>query len=138
MRVVAGNGVEVHAGDTVLHLDPKRAVEGSIVTHGHTDHLTPDAHMTPPTVDFLRVRRPARTAKPLPYGRPLEVGGLRVTLHDAGHIFGSAMVEVTGPEGSLVYTGDFNPRGGLTSGRAEPRACDTLVMESTYGDPRFD
>lgn len=139
VQVRAGNGVEVHAASgQVLHLDPKRTTPGAVVTHGHTDHLTADAHMTPPTLDFLRVRRPARGGMPLPYGKEVEVNGLRVTLHDAGHIFGSAMVEARDGEGSLLYTGDFNPRAGFTSGKAEARACDTLVMESTYGDPRFD
>lgn len=138
MRVSGGNGVEVHAGGQTLFLDPKKTTVNSVVTHGHTDHLTPDAHMTPPTLDFLRIRRPTRTGKALPYGRETEVNGMRVKLHDAGHIFGSAMVEVMHDEGTLVYTGDFNPREGFTTGKAEPRACDTLVMESTYGDPRFD
>ena len=138
LHVRGGNGVEVHANGAVLHLDPKRTTGTSVVTHGHTDHLTPDAHMTPPTLDFLRIRRPARSGKALPYGKEAEVAGLRVRLHDAGHIFGSAMVEVLHEEGSLLYTGDFNPVQGFTTGKAEPRACDTLVMESTYGDPRFD
>ncbi|HUR69033.1 MAG TPA: hypothetical protein VM370_07275 [Candidatus Thermoplasmatota archaeon] len=138
MRVVAGNGVEVHSQGDVLCLDPKRTTPGSVVTHGHTDHLTADAYMTPPTVGFLKIRKPTRSALPLPYGTQAQVAGFRVRLHDAGHIFGSAMVEVEAPEGSLVYTGDFNPRAGFTTGRAVPRACDTLVMESTYGDPRFD
>lgn len=138
MKIVGGNGVEVHTPEGVLYLDPKKSTVGAFVTHGHTDHLTPDAYMTPPTLDFLRVRRPTRTGKALDYGKEQDVNGLRVTLHDAGHIFGSAMVEVVTKEGSLVYTGDFNPRQGYTSGKAEPRACDTLVMESTYGDPRFD
>lgn len=138
VQVFAGNGVEVHGGGAVLFLDPKRTIEDSVVTHGHTDHLTPDAYMTPPTLDFLRIRRPARTGKALGYGTPVDVAGKRVTLHDAGHIFGSAMVEVESAEGKLVYTGDFNMRPGFTTGRAEARPCDTLVMESTYGDPRFD
>lgn len=140
MHVRGGNGVEVTHGTRTIFLDPKRAGEGqpSVVTHGHTDHLTPDAHMTPPTLDFLRVRKPTRSGLPLAYGAFAEVGGLHVRLHDAGHIFGSAMVEVATREGNLLYTGDFNPRPGLTCGAAEPRECDVLVMESTYGDPRFD
>lgn len=139
MRVAGGNGVEVHAGGATLFLDPKKAVPGSsVVTHGHTDHLTPDGHMTPPTLDFLRIRKPTRTGMALPYGKEVEVHGMRVRLHDAGHVLGSAMVEVRTPEGTLVYTGDFNPRPGFTCGRATPVPCDTLVMESTYGDPRFD
>lgn len=138
VRVTGGNGVEVASGGSTLFLDPKRTAQGSVVTHGHTDHLTPDAHMTPPTLDFLRIRRPARTGTALPYGQETEVAGMRVRLHDAGHVLGSAMVEVTTSEGTLVYTGDFNPKPGLTVDRARPVACDTLVMESTYGDPRFD
>ncbi|HEX2022822.1 MAG TPA: MBL fold metallo-hydrolase [Candidatus Thermoplasmatota archaeon] len=138
MRVAAGNGVEVHANGSVLRLDPKRASQDAVVTHAHSDHLTPDAHMTPPTLDFLRVRKPARSGAPLPYGQDAEVAGLRVRLHDAGHVLGSAMVEVTTPGGSLLYTGDFNPRGNLACDKAKPVACDVLVTESTYGDPRFD
>lgn len=141
MEVRSGNGVEVASGGRTLLLDPKRAVEGqgAIVTHGHSDHLTADAHMTAPTLAFLRVRKPTNArGTPLAYGEEAVVGGFGVRLHDAGHIFGSAMVEVATDEGALLYTGDFNPRQGLTVGAAAPRACDTLVMESTYGDPRFD
>jgi Cft2 family RNA processing exonuclease len=136
--VASGNGVEVAAGGQVLFLDPKRSTGTSVVTHGHTDHLVPDAHMTPPTLDFLRIRKPARTGSALPYGKPIEIAGMQVLLHDAGHIFGSAMVEVTTPEGNLLYTGDFNPRGSFTTGKAGARECRVLVTESTYGDPRFD
>lgn len=138
MRVTGGNGVQVSSGSSTVFLDPKKTTPDSIVTHGHTDHLTPGGHMTPPTLDFLRIRKPTRTGQPLPYNKQVDVNGLKVELHDAGHIFGSAMVEVTTPEGNVVYTGDFNPRQGFTSGKAEPRACDVLVTESTYGDPRFD
>jgi Cft2 family RNA processing exonuclease len=138
VEVTGENGVRIVSGTRTLFLDPKRQTDGSIVTHGHTDHLTGGATMTPPTLDFLRIRRPARSGTPLAYGKDAEVAGFSVRLHDAGHIFGSAMVEVDGPDGNLLYTGDFNPRAGFTTGRAQARACDTLVTESTYGDPRFD
>lgn len=138
MHVTGGNGVEVSAGGSRIFLDPKRETADSVVTHGHTDHLVPGASMTPPTLDFLRVRRPTRSGQSLPYHKETEVAGLKVKLHDAGHILGSAMVEVTTPEGMVLYTGDFNPQETFTCGRAEPRACDVLVTESTYGDPRFD
>jgi putative mRNA 3-end processing factor len=138
VQVAGGNGVEVSSGASTLFLDPKRTTDRSVVTHAHSDHLTPGATMTPPTLDFLRVRKPARSGTALAYGVRAQVAGLHVSLHDAGHIFGSAMVEVDAPDGRLLYTGDFNPNGGFTSTGAKPRACDVLVTESTYGDPRFD
>ncbi len=61
------------------------------------------------------------------------VRGIEVELHDAGHVIGSAMVAVDG--GRVLYTGDFNPHGTVTAGRAEPRPCETLIIEATYGRP---
>jgi putative mRNA 3-end processing factor len=55
-------------------------------------------------------------------------------LKDAGHTFGSAMVRVD----DLLYTGDFNPEGGATCGRAVPEKCDALVVDATYGKPGFN
>jgi putative mRNA 3-end processing factor len=63
------------------------------------------------------------------------VAGWDVTLHDAGHCLGAAMVHVEGA--NVLYTGDFNTTAGFTTAGAKPVECDTLVMESTYGDPRF-
>jgi Cft2 family RNA processing exonuclease len=90
--------------------------------------------MTPPTLDFLRIRKPAASGVAVGYKTRFEVGGLECTFHDAGHILGAAMVECEG----VLYTGDFNPTPGLVCGAAEAVKCETLVMESTYGDPRFD
>src|SRR5437667_46333 len=96
-------------------LDPARKTPGSIVSHGHMDHLTSGGIMTPQTVAVLKVRR-GGTGQPLPYGKEIGLNGFRVVLKDAGHVFGSAMVRVD----DLLYTGDFNPEGGATCGRAQP------------------
>jgi len=49
------------------------------------------------------------------------------------------MVHLQGPHGSLLYTGDFRPEGGLTCGPAQPRRADHLITEATFGrrDHRF-
>ncbi len=132
-----GNGVEVHHGDRVLHLDPKRAVGGSVVSHGHLDHLASGGVMTPPTVDMLRVRR-GGTGTALAVGEEATVAGFPLRLQEAGHVLGAAMVEVEVDGRTLLYTGDFSTVPGLTRGGAKPVACDVLVMESTYGEPRWD
>ena len=75
----------------------------------------------------------------LEFGQPVEKENFSVRLHPAGHILGSAMVHVTRHQdgATLLYTGDFKLRDSLTCERAEPVRADTLVMETTFGLPRF-
>lgn len=65
------------------------------------------------------------------FGETIEVGGLEVTLHSAGHIPGATMFEVNGHE-TLVFTGDVQTVPTDLVQGAKPVACDTLVVESTY------
>ena len=65
--------------------------------------------------------------------------GVKLTLHNAGHILGSSMVHLHIGEGlhNIVYTGDF--KYGRTR-LLEPATyvfprLETLIMESTYGGP---
>ena len=60
-----------------------------------------------------------------------------VTLLPAGHIFGSAQIFLQGEHDSLLYTGDFKLRHGKSAEAAEWRQADTLIMETTYGLPRY-
>ncbi|HEV8360819.1 MAG TPA: MBL fold metallo-hydrolase [Candidatus Thermoplasmatota archaeon] len=117
-----------------LRLDCAKPGQGpSIVTHAHLDHLRGNAHMTEPTRDFLAARLGLVDARPLAVGAPTQLEGWEVLLHDAGHCLGAAMVEASG----VLYTGDFNPVAALTAPGARPVACEVLVIESTYGDPRW-
>ena len=62
---------------------------------------------------------------------------MNVTLLPAGHIFGSAQLFAESDAGSLLYTGDFKLRPGLSAERTEWRHAQTLIMETTYGLPRY-
>ena len=74
------------------------------------------------------------------YGEPAEIApGVTMTYHDAGHILGSAWVEMRVDDGgaskTLVFSADIGPYGApLLHDPAPPPACDLLVLESTYGD----
>jgi KH/beta-lactamase-domain protein len=76
----------------------------------------------------------------LDYGEVTDISpDIRLTLHNAGHILGSAMVHLHVGEGlhNIVYTGDFKyARTRLLEPATSsfPRA-ETLIMESTYGAP---
>ena len=64
-------------------------------------------------------------------------GGVRISLHHAGHILGAASVLVEGDGRKVVVTGDFADFSQLTVGAAQWPAefadADLLIMESTYG-----
>ena len=71
------------------------------------------------------------------FGEPLEFGPLRLTAIPAGHCFGSAMLLAESGDSSLLYTGDFKLRTGLSAEPCEPRPADILIMETTYGRPHY-
>ncbi len=85
------------------------------------------------------IERFGRTAG---YGRPLELApGVRATFHDAGHILGSASVELHLEHGDtrrrLLFSGDLgNPGRALLRPAPAPPAAEIVVMEATYGDRR--
>lgn len=93
-----------------------------------------------PLFGQAEVERVMSRLRPLSYGEGREIApGVRVRLHDAGHILGSAWVEMEVAEGGsrrvLVFSGDIGSTGSPLLRDAEPpAACDLLVMESTYGD----
>ncbi|NRP89310.1 Ribonuclease [Ensifer adhaerens] len=70
-------------------------------------------------------------------------GGLRFRLWDAGHLLGSASVEIelateTGPI-RILFSGDVGPQHKLLEGRPDaPQDFDYVICESTYGDRERD
>lgn len=81
----------------------------------------------------------ARSLAGLAYGQWREVGpGVRLRLHDAGHIVGSASVEFEIQHGArhvrVLFSGDLGPpRSGLLRERGASVPAEVVVMESTSG-----
>ncbi len=126
-------GMTVRTGSYSLALNPKRASRSdfSFVSHAHIDHVhNPDGNSkiiaSRETVELARVR--GYNLK----GATDQLSG--VDLVDAGHILGSRAILV---EDSVFYTGDFSTRDrGFLKGSPGVK-CDTLIMETTYGNPRY-
>jgi len=76
----------------------------------------------------------------LGYQTPRQVApGVRARYVDAGHILGSASLELTVNEGGrervIAFSGDLGPRGAPLLADATPfERADLLLLESTYGD----
>ena len=75
-----------------------------------------------------------------PYGQSIAVvPGLTLNFHDAGHILGSAIVELVYADDSgsrrLIFSGDIGYRNApVMNEPATFTHADTVLMESTYGD----
>ena len=121
-------------------LDPLDPKSFAFVSHAHSDHIAPHEEIivSERTSRLMQARLPGkRHEHVLPFGQPTDVRGLRVTLLPAGHIFGSAQFFLEKEDGSLLYTGDFKLRQGRSAEAAEWKQAETLVMETTYGLPRY-
>jgi Cft2 family RNA processing exonuclease len=122
-----------------LAIDVRRRQPRGFISHAHTDHMGRHelAWCTPATAALYQRRYGVRATRAMPFGQPLAWDGLTLTTHPAGHVFGSAMLEVSGPHGTLLYTGDFKLRPSATAEAAAPPRSHVLVMESTFGEPRY-
>ena len=140
----------VHLPDAAdLWLDPHDDRPFAFVSHAHSDHIGRhrESVLSAATAQLMNARlgaptpQKARSEHVLEFQQPAENirPGLRFTLLPAGHILGSAMLflEDLRAGESLLYTGDFKLRPGLSAEPAETCPADTLIMETTFGLPRF-
>lgn len=93
-----------------------------------------------PLFEEADVRKLKPLATPVRYNKPFPVApGIEARLVDAGHVIGSASVELTVSENGhkkvVVFSGDLGPRGAPLLNDPEPfKEADAVIMESTYGD----
>jgi Cft2 family RNA processing exonuclease len=130
-------GLKLTAAD--LAVDFRRTQPRGFISHAHTDHMARHALAlcTPATAALYHLRCGVRPVMEMPYRQSVEWGGLRLTTYPAGHCLGSAMLLADDGERTLLYTGDFKLGPSATSEAAELPRADVLVMESTFGDPKY-
>jgi metallo-beta-lactamase family protein len=104
----------------------------------------PDVELPEPLFDLFDVELLVERLVRLPYGEAREVvPGVSLTYFDAGHILGSAIVQLdfreNGRRRRFVYTGDIGRRDThLLPDPTTVQDIDILVSESTYGNRELD
>ncbi|HWJ88341.1 MAG TPA: ligase-associated DNA damage response exonuclease [Pelagibacterium sp.] len=133
----------LHIARIDTYIDPLTPRARAIVTHGHADHARPghgSVLATPDTIAIMQARYGpdcAGSFQPLPYGKPLDIDGVRISLHPAGHILGSAQVLIEQDGQRVVVTGDYKRGPDATAQPFELVQCDLLVTEATFALPVF-
>ncbi len=153
-----------HHHDTQLDLNSEK-LQAVFITHAHIDHSglmpliakedSPNVPilMTPATYDIARialnnsdklspglypdggVNRILNRVVTVPYDKATKVDGITATFRDAGHILGSASIELEEGGEKIVFSGDLgNSPSRILRPRTPIKEADLVVMESTYGD----
>jgi len=132
-------GLYCRAGD--FHIDPWRSTSRAIVTHAHADHARfgSQRYLTSHEGRHVLRKRMGTTAEieTIGYGERIQINGVTVSLHPAGHILGSSQVRVEHQGEVWVVTGDFKLGADRTCTEFEPVACHTLISECTFGLPIY-
>ena len=132
-------GLYCAAGD--FHVDPWGAVDRAVVTHAHGDHLAWGCGSYLTAADGVGVTRqrlgPEASVRGLEYGEAIDVNGVRISLHPAGHILGSAQIRLEHGGEVWVVSGDYKTDPDPTCRAFEPVRCHTFVTESTFGLPVY-
>lgn len=132
-------GLYCATGD--FYIDPWRAVDRALITHAHSDHARPGSKYylcATPGVQVLRTRLgKVAQIESIPYGESLDVRGVKISFHPAGHILGSAQIRLEYKGEVWVVTGDYKLEYDPTCQSFEPLKCHTLITESTFGLPVF-
>ncbi|MCI0712573.1 MAG: ligase-associated DNA damage response exonuclease [Chloroflexi bacterium] len=124
-----------------FYIDPWRKVDYAVVTHAHTDHYTANCkHYLVSSAGrhvFESRLGPRADIQTLPYGETTSINGVKVSLHPAGHVLGSAQVRVEHKGEVWVVSGDYKLQADNTCTPFEPVKCHTFITEATFALPIY-
>jgi putative mRNA 3-end processing factor len=133
------HGLYCPAGD--FFIDPWRPVDRAVVTHAHSDHARYGCkrYLVSREGEHVFRTRLGEDAhlQTVEYGEIVHINGVRVSLHPAGHILGSAQIRVEYGGEVWVVSGDYKLQSDPTCTPFEPVKCHTFVTESTFGLPIY-
>jgi Cft2 family RNA processing exonuclease len=141
MEVLGGRGLLLKTRNRRVWFDSAAEKDGvSLVSHAHLDHAPGRLSRiiaTPETASILNIFGPHRFERLIKYGESIMLGDVEVSAHPSGHVIGSSQFLLENDGGSLVYTGDLNTYDSVILRGARPLESETLILEATYGSPRY-
>ncbi len=136
-------GLTVSVNGEEISLDTRKPKGITLVSHAHFDHSLSlgergEKYTTPGTLSyFSALREPYGEIKTLKIGSKIKMDDVEIGFLESGHIFHSSQFLMDFGDISILYTGDLNPKGGLLAEPAEREECDILIIDSTYGSPKY-
>lgn len=124
-----------------IFIDPWKPVDKAVITHAHADHSRWGmkhylAHQMSEEVMRLRLGEDI-ALETLRYNQAIEINGVKLSLHPAGHIPGSSMVRLEYKGKVTVVSGDYKTEDDGLCDPFEPVKCHEFVSECTFGLPIY-
>ncbi|MBV7411068.1 ligase-associated DNA damage response exonuclease [Maritimibacter sp. DP1N21-5] len=125
-----------------FYIDPMQPVARAMVTHGHADHAR-SGHgavmASTQTLDIMAIRYGEDFAGERQEGTadPVEVNGVKVSFHPAGHVLGSCQIRLEHGGTRAVVSGDYSRVANPACAPFEPVPCDLFITEATFALPVF-
>jgi putative mRNA 3-end processing factor len=124
-----------------IFIDPWRPVEKAVITHAHADHSRWGmkhylAHHHSAEVMKLRLGQDI-SLETTEYDQSLGINGVKISLHPAGHIPGSAQIRLEYKGKVFVVSGDYKVECDGLSEPFEAVKCHEFVSECTFGLPIY-
>lgn len=132
-------GLYCEQGD--FFIDPWLPVERAIVTHAHADHTYRgnQKYLVPKEGERLSRIRIGYDAQieTSPYGETVNINGVKISFHPAGHVLGSAQVRIEYKGEVWVVSGDYKLTPDATCAPFEHLRCHKFITEATFGLPIY-
>jgi len=132
----------IHCPRAGVYIDPWKPVDKAIISHGHSDHAYAGHRHYLCTRQAMPVVRHRLYLEPsqiqtVEYGERVTINGVTFSLHPAGHIPGSAQVQVEYQGEIWVFSGDYKLQHDGISTPFIPLSCHVFITESTFGLPVY-
>lgn len=124
-------------------IDPVRPVERALITHGHADHARSGHRKvlaSRQTLEIMAIRYGddfCVERQEAVLGRSIDLDGVKVSFHPAGHVLGSCQIAVEKDGMRIVASGDYKRRHDPTCLPFELMPCDVFITEATFALPVF-
>ncbi|WP_284311256.1 ligase-associated DNA damage response exonuclease [Labrys miyagiensis] len=126
-----------------VYVDPVRPVDKALITHAHSDHARAGHYQVLATQETLAIMAArlgeefCHTRQVARYGETLDLNGVKVCFHPAGHVLGSAQIAFEAEGLRIVASGDYKRQADPTCMPFEVVPCDVFISEATFALPVF-
>lgn len=140
MALITFSSKGIYCKQAGVYIDPWKPVKRALITHAHADHARPGmknylAHTD--SVPVMKHRLGEIDIEGIPYGKTINMNGVAVSFHPAGHAPGSAQIRLEYKGEIWVISGDYKLENDGLSEPFEPVKCTHFVTESTFGLPIY-